>query len=82
MGHKFNNKPIFSVFLGAIIPLLLASCSSELDSAFSERNDEFAPLVISVTDEPIAKATGQNVGTSLSDGAEIGVFVTASDGAA
>ena len=39
------------------------------------------PLQISVNESFITKATGQTSGTSLASGAEIGVFVTTSDGA-
>ena len=78
--HWNNKNMIFRYFLGAIVTFLFVSCSSELDSALKGCNDEFVPLKISVTDEPLSKVTGQNLGPSLSDGAEIGVFVTASDG--
>ena len=80
--HWNNKNMIFRYFLGAIVTFLFVSCSSELDPVLKGCNDELVPLEISITDEPLSKATGQNVGTSLSDGAEIGVFVTASDGAA
>ena len=39
------------------------------------------PLQIAVNENPLTKGTGQISGTSLAGGAEIGVFVTASDGA-
>ena len=71
-----------NIFLGAIFSLLLASCSNELEvpqnKALGRGN---APLQISVVESTFTKATGQNTGTSLPDGSEIGVFVTASDGA-
>ena len=67
---------------GAMVSLLLASCSNELEV---HKNEALvggnAPLQISVVESTFTKATGQNTGTSLPDGSEIGVFVTASDGA-
>ena len=69
------------LFLGAIASLLMASCSNELDMPQNTVLEGNTPLKISVTDQPISKATGQSSGTSLSTGAEIGVFVTTEDGA-
>ena len=69
------------LFLGTIASLLMVSCSNELDMPQNEVLEGNTPLKISVTDQPISKATGQSSGTSLSTGAEIGVFVTTEDGA-
>ena len=67
--------------MGAIFSLLLASCSNELEMPKNQLGVDRTPLQIAVNENPLTKATGQISGTSLAGGAEIGVFVTASDGA-
>ena len=67
--------------MGAIFSLLLASCSNELEMPKNQLGVDRTPLQIAVNENPLTKGTGQISGTSLAGGAEIGVFVTASDGA-
>lgn len=70
------------LFLGAMASLLLTSCLNEPEVPQIEALGGVgrSPLQISVNEDPFTKATGQVSGTSLGNGAEIGVFVTASDG--
>lgn len=70
--------------LGVILlfSILASACTNELEStdygAFWGGGT--SPLVISVKDEPISKATGRLSGTSFTDGSNLGVFLTTMDG--